>query len=842
MRRIVRTAPKATFTGVVLANDTGQSSSDFITKNGAVTFSGTVTPGAATVRIYNGTKLLGAAVVVNGIWTLSTTLAEGTYSNLKVVAADASGLSSSATNSTAIVVDKTPPSLTITSQTLASDTGAGASDLVTSNGAVTLTGTASGHSGTIQIFDGTTLLGTATVGINGDWTFTTTLVDGSYALYAVATDQAGNNPTTATQPTIVVDKSPPALAIASQVLAADTGVSATDLVTSNGAVTLTGTATGLSGTVQIFDGASVLGTAAVNSNGTWTFATTLSDGSHALHAAATDLAGNTTTTAAQSTIVVDTGGPSVAFRYENQVVGSNSVQLYGTVSGPAGTTVEVFSGSIDLGAATINADNSWVFDTPQLVPGNYSFSAVATTTTGKTSSFGGIPSLTVGSASGTIDLSRFSKVWEQDFTHSTQIDRGIFPIVYGNPNDFSFGVNGITLTSNRSEGFANVGFLQPNWGSNLSQGYGLYSVTASHPANQGAGIAILLWPSNNVWPGPEMDILEDWSDPTSQTGYMTVHFKGPGGTDMANTIKFQVDLTVPNTYALDWEQGSLTYFINGREIFQVTGSEVPLDGAHGGVNAAFGAQITDIGNTYQPSDQVSLTVADMSYSVVGPPPAAIRVSAPGTVQATGPGAAVHVKETITGVSLNTTTVYAIVLNANNIAYVDWQPVTLNSSGIGTFDASFYNTGDYLVVTTDKVNQSIKTASATVTVLPAPLGLPATAAIHAAPVTANLTAGPASNGSANAPSGPLDHQQDWLDLLSGAHDSFGHSTPSSTMDGLSINVHAQTPINSSVHDLQHVIANFPGANPASESLAPTKKSFADTIFHGLAPAFPSGSHH
>lgn len=419
----------------------------------------------------------------------------------------------------------------------------------------------------------------------------------------------------------------PTIKITSQKLTADTGASSTDLITNNGAVILAGTMSGPSGTtVKIFDGTRLIGTAKLDTKGGWSFSTTLPAGTHALHAVATSSSGASASTAAQPTIVVDKTLPMVAFQYESQVVGSNVVDLWGTVSGSAGTTVEVFANGVDIGAATVTG-NTWHLATPSLVPGNYSFSAVATTIAGNSATFSGIPSLTAGPVSGTLDLSKYSRVWDQDFTTSAAIDTNIFPIVYGNPDQFSFGPNGLTLSSYRSEGFANVGFLQANWNPTLSQGYGLYSVTASVPAGQGTGIAILLWPANNVWPGPEIDILENWSDPTSQTGYMSVHFKGPNGQDMANSIKFSVDLTQQNTFALDWEDGSLTYYVNGVELFQITGSEVPKDAAHGGINAAFGAQITDIGSNFEPTDTVSLTIYDMSYSVVNPAGSVLKTGA-----------------------------------------------------------------------------------------------------------------------------------------------------------------------------------------------------------------------
>lgn len=408
-------------------------------------------------------------------------------------------------------------------------------------------------------------------------------------------------------------KAPPTVNVTSQKLTKDTGASSTDRITSNGAVTLTGTVSATSGTtVKIYDGAAYLGTATVDSNGGWKFTTTLGDGTHALNAVASNQWGSGSS-AVQPVITVDTSTPVVAYRYETQTAGSNTVDLWGTVTGSPGTKVEIFSGSTSLGLATVAPDGSWHLQTASLAPGNYSFKAVATTLAGKSSTFSGIPSLTVGPAFGTLDMTKFTKVWGQDFTTSTSVNRDIFPIVYGDPSQFSFGPAGLTLSSSRADGFPNVGILQENWGSNLAQGYGLYTVTASVPAYQGMGIAILLWPSNNIWPGPELDLLENWSDPTGQTGYFSAHFKGPDGGDMANSIKFSVDLTKPNTFALDWERGSLSYYINGQLIFKITGSEVPRDASDGGVNMSFGAQITDIGDNYEPTDLVQLTIADMSY-------------------------------------------------------------------------------------------------------------------------------------------------------------------------------------------------------------------------------------
>ena len=152
----------------------------------------------------------------------------------------------------------------------------------------------------------------------GGWSYTTAaLLDGSHSFTAKATDNAGNTTTTsavtATVNTGQVDTTPPTETI-STTINTDTG--ATTTITSGG-VTKDNTL-GLSGTVsdaggvssvQIYDGATLLGPATVNS-GNWSYTTAaLLGGSHSFTAKATDTAGNTTTTSAV-TATVDTTPPT----------------------------------------------------------------------------------------------------------------------------------------------------------------------------------------------------------------------------------------------------------------------------------------------------------------------------------------------------------------------------------------------------------------------------------------------------------------------------------------------------------------------------------------------------
>ena len=99
---------------MTLTSDTGASNADFITSNGGVHFAGTVADtggaGIASVQVFNGATLLGTATVVGGNWSLDTTLAAGTYNNLKVTVTDLAGNANTTTNAQTLIVDATPPS------------------------------------------------------------------------------------------------------------------------------------------------------------------------------------------------------------------------------------------------------------------------------------------------------------------------------------------------------------------------------------------------------------------------------------------------------------------------------------------------------------------------------------------------------------------------------------------------------------------------------------------------------------------------------------------------------------------------------------------------------------
>ena len=206
-----------------------------------------------------------------------------------------------------------------------------------------------------------------------------------------------------------------------------------------------------------------------------------------------------------------------------------------------------------------------------------------------------------------------STSWDVNFNNASSLDQSIFALKWGNSNDFSFANGALTLTSSASEGWSNTGFMQADFGASSGNGYGKYSVVASLDSGQGAGVNLVLWPANNSWPGQEIDLLETGS--SRNTGTATVHWAGSDGSDQYDYHNFSIDLTQKNTFTVDWEPGSITYSVDGKQIFSTT-SHVPTDAADGGTNESFGAQVVNA-QYGAVSSSVSVNLYDMSYTASG---------------------------------------------------------------------------------------------------------------------------------------------------------------------------------------------------------------------------------
>ena len=147
------------------------------------TISGTGEPGAVVTINANGSPIGTAVVDANGNWsfTPTTAISDGT-TPFTATQKDTAGNNSPTSNTVTTVIDTTAPN------------APAINDLGTINSATpAITGTAEPGS-TIKLYNGTTLIGTATADSNGNWTINPSpaLNEGSNNLIATATDPSGN--------------------------------------------------------------------------------------------------------------------------------------------------------------------------------------------------------------------------------------------------------------------------------------------------------------------------------------------------------------------------------------------------------------------------------------------------------------------------------------------------------------------------------------------------------------------------------------------------------------------------------------------------------------------------
>ncbi len=343
---------------------------DGITNATTLTLIGTAVANS-TVTIYDGTTQLGTATAnASGAWSFAAAhLADATHS---FTATDTDAASN------------TRVALAVTVDTVAPNAPVIVSDAIINMNEVMLTGTAEANS-TVNVFEGTTQLGTATADGSGAWSFTTgQLSSGDHAFTATATDAAGNT-SLASQPIDpTIDPAAPPSIVA---FSPDSGTVG-DGITNANKLTLTGTAVANS-TVNIYDGMTLLGTAASNGSGAWSFTTaTLVNGSHSF--TATDMmSGATSAASAALAVIMDTVAPAVTDHLASDT-GSSSIDMITsndmlTGSGdPNAVAHFTVDGTPIAGTATANSSGVWTFAPTGLADGHHTIVASETDAAGNT--------------------------------------------------------------------------------------------------------------------------------------------------------------------------------------------------------------------------------------------------------------------------------------------------------------------------------------------------------------------------------------------------------------------------------------------------------------------------
>ncbi|HHA1517280.1 TPA: BapA/Bap/LapF family large adhesin [Enterobacter bugandensis] len=370
------------------------------------TLSGTATANA-TVTIYENGQPVGTALADGtGAWsfTPSTPLAAGSHTWTATVT-DAAGNISPASPGFTLVVDSTAPTAPVISQALddvGSITVPITSGQTTDDTVPRLVGTSEPFA-TVNIYEGTTLVGTGTADGSGSWSIllNTTLTEGAHSFTAQATDAAGNTSASSASFSLTIDTTPPALPVLTSILD-DVGNAATPVanggITNDAQPTLSGTAEAGS-TVKIFDNGVQIGSV-IATGGAWSYTPSpaLGNGPHTLTFTATDATGNASAPTAGYTINVDTLAPAAP-------VISSVIDDVGSVIGPvtgtnptndtrptlsgtaeANATVRIYDGITLVGTVTADGNGNWTLpETTTLTQGTHNFTATATDAAGNTS-------------------------------------------------------------------------------------------------------------------------------------------------------------------------------------------------------------------------------------------------------------------------------------------------------------------------------------------------------------------------------------------------------------------------------------------------------------------------
>lgn len=337
---------------------------------------------------------------VNDVWTVHDAGGTDTLRIAGVTSLTSSDYSFvSATSAPMAMTALTVPTISVTN-------GSGSTVIgLTNANHLTLMGHAQA-SVTVNVFDGTNQIGTATADGNGTWSFATaTLIDGSHAFAATAADGGGNLTARSAEVDVTVDTVAPTVPkIAS--FSPDSNV-AGDGVTNVNQGNLAGAADAGS-TVQVFDGGSSIGTVVADANGAWSFATgPLADGNHIFTGRADDAAGNVSASSGALNVTVDTHAPTAPILTSGVPATSNAILVSGAAE--AGSAVRLYEGSTLLGTGVAAVSGTWSITTGSLTAGQHSFTATATDIAGNLSQLSNAFSSAVGTvieAAGTTTLSQ----------------------------------------------------------------------------------------------------------------------------------------------------------------------------------------------------------------------------------------------------------------------------------------------------------------------------------------------------------------------------------------------------------------------------------------------------
>ncbi|MDV5641649.1 Ig-like domain-containing protein [Enterobacter hormaechei] len=399
-------APDASKTIAIdsISDDTGLSSSDFITNDTSLTLHGslgaTLADGEyAQISIDGGVTWQNVIVTGNSWYYVDgRTLGNQTYDYYVRVVDAAGNVGASAHQQ--VTVDTVAPdaAITVTVDNITVDTGFDNNDFLTSSTSYTLNGTLGAELGAgeyvqVSMDGGTTWVYATVSGTRWSYNDTRTLADGDYRYQVRVVDQAGNVGATTTQD-VTVDTQAPQYGITIDSISEDTGQSGSDFITMDTSLTINGSlgsALASDERVQIsLDGGNTwIDTTVTNQRWSYTDTRDLADGDYTYQVRIIDQAGNVGSTSSQ-VVTVDTTPPDTVGTVVSYTDGEGertgtygasvatddtSPLINGTLNRAPedGEIVQLYRDGILLGQVTMNGSASWSYQDNGLLDGNHTY-------------------------------------------------------------------------------------------------------------------------------------------------------------------------------------------------------------------------------------------------------------------------------------------------------------------------------------------------------------------------------------------------------------------------------------------------------------------------------------
>ncbi|MGM1108909.1 BapA-related adhesin SiiEA [Escherichia coli] len=587
------TAPLASKTIAIagISDDTGLSSSDFVTRDTTLTVRGTL--GAALAADERAQISLDGGVtwttltVIGTSWSYADgrTLTDGTWNYTVRVVDLAGNVGQTATQN--VVVDTTSPeaakSITITG--ISDDTGASSSDFITSDTSLTVRGVLGAALGAnefaqISTDNGATWVNVtvAADGLNWSYVDGRTLTNGTTTWQVRVVDLAGNVGATGSQ-SAQIDTVNPAQVLTIASISTDTGSSATDFITSDTSLTLTGSlgaglASGEVAQISLDGGATWI---TLTTNGTqWTYTDgrTLTDGSYVYQVRVLDLAGNTGPVVSK-TVVVDTINPTatptiVSYTDDvgqrqgtlssSQATDDTTPLLNGVLSGPlaSGEVVYLYRNGLLLGAVTMVGALNWTYSDSGLVSGAYTYSARVVDLAGNITASSDFV-LTVDTSIPTT----LAQITSQTTRDTTPIISGVITAALASGQYVEVVINGKTYTSEPGGAVVvdpahNTWYVQLPDTDALTVSATAYTVTAQVKSSAGNGNNANI-SNGTVTVNAAIDYTPTWTTTSKTTAWGLTYGLDSHGmwTVLANQQVMQ------STDPLTWSKTALTLYQSG---------------------------------------------------------------------------------------------------------------------------------------------------------------------------------------------------------------------------------------------------------------------------------------